>query len=97
MNVLTDEQRGRKWWDDSQLPSSRKSVNETYAPIKQNRFAQVVISEIPHTAFLPLIPQWPEILETFRQALQAAVAGSKKADRALEDAHNQIESILARK
>ena len=97
LKYLTDEKRGRKWWDDSQLPSSRKSVNETYAPIKQNRFAQVVISEIPHATFLPLIPQWPEILETFRQALQAAVAGSKRPERALEDAHNQIESILARK
>ena len=97
VKFLTDEKRMQKWWDDSQLPSSRKGVNASYAPIRQNRFAQVVISEIDHAAFLPLIPQWPEILETFRQALQSAVAGTKRPEKALEDAHNQIESILARK
>lgn len=97
IKFLTDKKQMERWFDDNNMLSSRKSVNAQYAPIKQSRFAAVVIPEIERADFLPLIPQWPEILETFRQALQAAVAGTKPAEKALADAHNQIESILARK
>ena len=50
-----------------------------------------------NASFLPLIPQWPEILETFRVNLQAAIAKQKTPEKALQDAHKQIEAILARK
>jgi multiple sugar transport system substrate-binding protein len=97
IKFLTEKKQMERWFDDNNMLSSRKSVNAQYAPIKQSRFAAVVIPEIERADFLPLIPQWPEILETFRQALQGAVAGTKPAEKALADAHNQIESILARK
>jgi len=97
MKFLTDKKQMEKWFVDNNMLSCRKSVNDTYGPILQSKYASVVKKEIENAAFLPLIPQWPECLETFRQNLQAAIAKQKTADQALKDAHNQIEAILARK
>jgi multiple sugar transport system substrate-binding protein len=97
MKFLTDKKQMEKWFVDNNMLSCRKSVNDTYGPILQSKYASVVKREIENAAFLPLIPQWPECLETFRQNLQAAIAKQKKADQALMDAHNQIEAILTRK
>ena len=97
VKFLTDKRQMEKWFVDNNMLSARISVNEGFGPILQSKYAAVVINEIQnHAAFLPLIPQWPESLEAFRQNLQAAVAGSKTPEQALMDAHNQIESILSR-
>jgi multiple sugar transport system substrate-binding protein len=97
IKFLTDKKRMEKWFDDNNMLSARRSVNTTYPPILKSKFAAIVSQEIERAAFLPLIPQWPEILETFRQALQDAVAKIKTPDKALSDAHAQIEKILARR
>jgi multiple sugar transport system substrate-binding protein len=97
VKFLTDKKQMEKWFVDNNMLSCRKSVNEGFGPILQSKYAAVVTKEIEsHAAFLPLMPQWPECLETFRQNLQAAVAKSKTPEQALMDAHNQIESILSR-
>jgi len=97
VKFLTDKKQMEKWFIDNNMLSCRRSVNETFGPIRQSKYASIVIKEIDHAAFLPLIPQWPECLETFRQNLQAAIAKQKSPEQALMDAHNQIEAILARK
>ena len=71
-----------------------RTVNETYGPIQESPFASVVSREIQHGTFLPLIPEWPRILDTFRQNLQDAVTGTKTADQALADAHRETNAIL---
>lgn len=97
VKFLTDKKQMEKWFVDNNMLSCRKSVNEGFGPILQSKYAAIVTKEIEsHAAFLPLIPQWPECLEAFRQNLQAAVAKSKTPEQALMDAHNQIESILSR-
>jgi multiple sugar transport system substrate-binding protein len=96
MKFLTDKQRMEKWFVDNNMLSARQSVNDSFQPIKDSQFATVVKAEISHSSFLPLIPQWPEVLEIFRQNLQAAVAKSKTAEQALADANTQIEKVLAR-
>lgn len=97
VKFLTEKKQMQKWFVDNNMLSARISVNEGFGPILQSKYAAVVTNEIAnHAAFLPLIPQWPECLEAFRQNLQAAVAGSKTPEQALMDAHNQIESILSR-
>ena len=97
VKFLTDKKQMEKWFVDNNMLSCRKSVNEGFGPILQSKYAAVVTKEIEsHAAFLPLMPQWPECLEAFRQQLQAAVAKSKTPEQALMDAHNQIESILSR-
>jgi len=46
---------------------------------------------------MPLIPQWPEINETLRQSIQAAVSRTKTTEQALADAHKKTVEILQRK
>ena len=97
VKYLTDVPRMERWWDDNAMLSSRRSVNEGYAKIKQSVPATVVANEIQYGAFLPLIPQWPQILEAIRQNVQAGVAGTKTRDQALADAHKEVNAILERK
>lgn len=92
---LTDKQSMRRWFDDNAMLSSRISVNAD-PKIANADYARIISAEIEKGAFLPLIPQWPAILEAFRQSLQAAAAGSKTREQALADAHKEIEAILAR-
>lgn len=96
IKFLTDRKQMEKWFTDNNMLSCRRSVNETFGPIQQSRYAKIVSQEIEYADFLPLIPQWPECLEAFRQNLQAAIAKQKTPDQALQDAHNQIEEILKR-
>ncbi|MBW1698175.1 MAG: sugar ABC transporter substrate-binding protein [Deltaproteobacteria bacterium] len=97
IKFLTAKKQMEKWFVDNNMLSCRRSVNESFAPILQSKYAAVVTEEIDkHAAFLPLMPKWPECLETFRQSLQAAVAKTKTPDQALMDAHNKIEAILSR-
>jgi multiple sugar transport system substrate-binding protein len=96
LKFLTDPQRMERWFDDNAMLSSRRSVNENYAKIKQSVPATVVANEIQYGAFLPLIPQWPQILEAFRQNVQAAATGTKSREQALADAHREVDAILQR-
>lgn len=91
---LTDSASMKKWFDDNNMLSSRRSVNEGYDKIANSESARIVAAEIAHGAFLPQTPKWPQALEIFRQNLQAAVAGSKPREQALADAHQQIEALL---
>ena len=97
IKFLTDKKQMEKWFVDNNMLSCRKSVNNTFGPIQQSKYAGMVTQELDYADFLPLIPQWPECLEAFRLNLQAAIAKQKTPDQALTDAHNQIEAILARK
>ena len=86
----------QEWFVWQSMLSCRKSVNETFPPILQSKYAGLVAKEIPRGDFLPLIPQTPEILDTFRSALTSAVTGMEAADAALARAHAEINEILAR-
>jgi len=97
IKFLTDRPQMERWFDDNAMLSSRRSVNESYSKIKQSVPASVVANEIQYGAFLPLIPQWPQVLEVIRQNLQAAVAGSKTREQALADANKEVNVILERK
>ena len=96
IKFMTEPKQMQKWFDDNNMLSARKSVNETYKPIVDSPYAVTVSKEIDRAAFLPLTPKWPEILETFRTNLQDAIAKTKSPDEALANAHNQINAILAR-
>jgi multiple sugar transport system substrate-binding protein len=96
IKFMMEKQQMEKWFVDNNLLSGRKSVNDTFKAIQENKFATAARPEIERAAFLPQIPKWPEIMETVRQALQAAIAKSKTPDQALADAHKAVEAILAR-
>lgn len=96
IKFLTEQKQMEKWFDDNNMLSARRSVNENYKPITTSPFAATVTKEIERAAFLPLIPKWPELLEAFRQNLQDAVAKTKAPEAALADADKQFKAILAR-
>lgn len=96
IQFLTDPPQMEKWFDDNNMLSARRSVNEGYAPIVNSEYAHAVLAQMEKADFLPLIPEWPEILETFRQSLVAAATGAMGRDEALADAHRKINNILAR-
>ena len=77
IKFMMEKQQMEKWFVDNNLLSGRKSVNDTFKAIQENKFATAARPEIERAAFLPQIPKWPEIMETVRQALQAAIAKSK--------------------
>ncbi len=91
---LTDANAMRKWFDDNNMLSSRKSVNEGYDKIANSESARIVAGEIARGAFLPQTPKWPQVLEIFRQNLQAAVSGAKTRTQALADANQQIDQLV---
>ncbi|KMO38425.1 hypothetical protein VQ02_11895 [Methylobacterium variabile] len=97
VRFLTDRQRAEKWYLDNNLLSPRRAVNAEFPKIRESASARLMAQELDHAAFMPLIPQWPEINETFRQSLHAAVTRTKTPDQALADAHRQVETILQRK
>jgi len=96
IKFITDPEQMQTWFVWQSMLSCRKSVNETFPPILQSKYAGLVAKEIPRGDFLPLIPQTPEILDTFRIALTSAVTGIETADEALARAHREINEILAR-
>lgn len=97
VRFLTDRQRAEKWFVDNNLLSPRRAVNAEFTKIQQSASAKLMEQELSRSAFLPLIPQWPEINETFRQSMHQAVTRSKTPEQALADAHKQVEAILQRK
>lgn len=96
IRFIMERKQMEKWFVDNNLLSARKSVNDGFRMIQENRFATAARAELDRAAFLPQTPKWPEVMETFRQALQAAIARSKPPAQALADAHLAIEAILAR-
>jgi ABC-type glycerol-3-phosphate transport system substrate-binding protein len=97
VNFLTDKQRAEKWYVDNNLLSPRQSVNANFPKIQQSASAKLMTQELDRSAFMPLIPQWPEINETLRQSIQAAVSRTKTTEQALADAHKKTVEILQRK
>jgi len=97
IKFLTDPEQMQTWFVWQSMLSCRKSVNETFPPILQSKYAIKVRKEIPRGDFLPLIPETPEILDAFRSALTSAVTGIESPDKALARAHEEINKILARK
>lgn len=96
VKFLSDKAQMERWFTQNNMLAARKSVNAELPAIRENENARTMVEELDHASFLPLIPQWPEILETVRQNLQAAVARTKTTDQALADAHAQINAILSR-
>jgi len=96
IKFITDPEQMQTWFVWQSMLSCRKSVNETFPPILQSKYATLVAKEIPRGNFLPLLPETPEILDTFRSTLTSAVTGIETADKALARAHREINEILAR-
>ena len=96
MKFITSKEMELKWFVDNRVISSRKDVSGVAAEILNDKFASVMASQLPYGKVEPQIKQWPEIIDTFTTSLQEAIVGMKTPEKALGEAHNRINAILAR-
>jgi len=97
MKFITSKEMELNWFVKNRVTSSRKDVSEKAPEILNDKFASVIASQLPYGKVVPQIPQWPEIVDTFTTAVQEAMTEMKPPEKALADAHERINGILARK
>jgi len=86
----------QKWFRDANVLSSRRDVSEVYEPILQSPYASVIAAELARAKLVPLIPEWPRIIETINVAVQQGFLGLDP-EKAIAQAHAQINEILERR
>ncbi|MBW2056934.1 MAG: sugar ABC transporter substrate-binding protein [Deltaproteobacteria bacterium] len=96
MKFITSREMELKWFVDNRVTSSRKDVSGVAPEILNDKFASVIASQLPYGKVEPQIKEWPEIMDTFTTSLQEAIVGMKTPDKALDEAHERINAILAR-
>ena len=96
LKFMTSKEMELKWFVDNRVTSSRKDVSGVAPEILNDKFASVMASQLPYGKVEPQIKQWPEIIDTFTTSLQEAIVGMKTPDKALAEAHERINAILAR-
>jgi ABC-type glycerol-3-phosphate transport system substrate-binding protein len=97
MKFITSKEMEINWFVKNRVTSSRKDVSEKAPEILNDKFASVIASQLPYGKVVPQIPQWPEIMDAFTTAVQEAFTEMKTPEKALADAHERINGILARK
>jgi multiple sugar transport system substrate-binding protein len=96
IKFITSKEMELKWFKDNRVTSSRKDVSGVAPEILNDKFASVMASQLPYGKVEPQIKQWPEIMDTFTTSLQEAIVGMKTPEKALAEAHERINAILAR-
>jgi multiple sugar transport system substrate-binding protein len=96
LKFITSKNIELKWFVDNRVTSSRKDVSGVAPEILNDKFASVMASQLPYGKVEPQIKQWPEIMDTFTTSLQEAIVGMKSPEKALSEAHERINAILAR-
>jgi ABC-type glycerol-3-phosphate transport system substrate-binding protein len=94
VKFITSKEMEQKWFDDARVLSSRRDVSEQYQPLLQDKFAKVIAAELSRAKFVPQLVEWPQIIEAVNVAVQEGYIG-KDPMRALKDAHDKINNILA--
>jgi len=97
LKFITSKEMELNWFIKNRVTSSRKDVSGVAPEILNDKFASVIASQLPYGKVVPQIPQWPEIVDTFTTAVQEAMTEMKPPEKALADAHERINGILARK
>jgi ABC-type glycerol-3-phosphate transport system substrate-binding protein len=97
LKFITSKEMELNWFVKNRVTSSRKDVSGVAPEILNDKFASVIASQLPYGKVVPQIPQWPEIMDTFTTAVQEAFTEMKTPEKALADAHERINGILARK
>ena len=97
MKFITSKEMELNWFVKNRVTSSRKDVSDVAPEILNDKFASVIASQLPYGKVVPQIPQWPEIVDAFTTAVQEAFTEMKPPEKALADAHERINGILARR
>ncbi len=94
LKFLTSKEMQEKWFRDAAVLSARKDVSEQYGPILADPYAKVIGAELARATMVPMIPEWPQIIEAINVAIQQGFLG-QDLDRAWADAYRRINEILA--
>jgi multiple sugar transport system substrate-binding protein len=97
MKYMSSKERLQKDWDDSTMLPARKDVAREYQPLVTDKFAKVVVSQIPNAIFVPQINEWPEIEDIFRAGVQSALTQEMSVKEALNRVNKQVQEILDKK
>lgn len=96
LKFITSKEMELKWFVDNRVTSARQDVSGVAPEILKDKFASVLASQLPYGKVEPQIKEWPEIMDTFTTSLQEAIVGMKTPEKALSEAHERINAILAR-
>lgn len=94
VKFITSKAMEEKWFRDANVLSSRRDVTEVYEPILASPSARINAAELSRAKLVPLIPEWPRIIEAVNIAVQKGFLGVDP-DLALSEAHALINEILA--
>lgn len=94
VKFITAREQEQQWFEDARVTSARVDVSEGYDPLVEDKFAQVLASQLPRAKFVPQIKEWPQVIETVNTAAQQGFTGAMEPLAALEQAHNQINQLL---
>lgn len=94
VKFITSKAVEEKWFRDANVLSSRRDVTEVYEPILTSPSARINAAELARAKLVPLIPEWPQIIEAVNITVQKGFIG-ENPDRALAEAYRRINEILA--
>ncbi len=93
LKFLTSKEAQEKWFRDAYVLSARRDVSEEYTPLLADPYARAIAAELPQAKMVPMIPEWPQIIEVINVAVQKGFIG-EPIDRAWADAYYRINEIL---
>ena len=103
LKFMTSQAADEKWFTDARVLSARRDVSggledkgvRPFEPLLNDPFSKVIAAELPRSQLVPQIKEWPQIIEIVNRAAQSGFSGAKTAEQALQDAHNEINTILS--
>ncbi len=94
LKFLTSKAMQEKWFRDANVLSARRDVSEEYEPLLASPYARAVGASLAQAAMVPLIPEWPQVIEAINVAVQKGFVG-EALDRAWAEAYRLINDVLA--
>jgi multiple sugar transport system substrate-binding protein len=94
---IYSQENQERWFRYMGLPSSIRTIRNS-PMVADHQFAGPVAraADSHRVLYEPLIPEWLQIGDAVTTAVQETVAGTKPAERALQDAHRRVEQIMSR-
>lgn len=95
VKYLTSKDVQLKIFKDNGVTSARKDVGESPL-VKNDKFASVIVSQIPHGKAMPMFIGMSEVNDAIIVAAQEALVKIKPAEQAIRDASAKVNAIIAR-
>ncbi len=95
VKYLTSKDVQIKIFKDNGVTSARKDVGESPL-IKNDKFASVIVSQIPNGRAMPMFIGMTEVNDAIIVAAQEALTKQKPAEQAIREASAKVNAIIAR-